>query len=59
MKYTAKYNKIWQNTKTGKTGGRDLLLGEGETLADYRQIPLKKDAAKAVATKDAVKGEKQ
>jgi len=37
--YLARYNRVWENVKTGKAIGNELTLGAGESLTDYRQIP--------------------
>jgi len=55
MQYLAKYNKVWQNIRSGGILGNKLTLNPGEKITDYRQI-IKKEAC---ACKSAKKTKKQ
>lgn len=52
-KYLAKYNKVWQNIKTGKIHGNELELKDSEKLTDYKEI------LKSTETQDKSKTNKQ
>ena len=38
-KYVAKYNRVFQNIITGELSGNEIILKDGESIEDYRQVP--------------------
>lgn len=47
--FLARYNKTWQNIKTGQIVGEKLTLKGKEKLTDYRQVSKKIDSPKETA----------
>lgn len=37
--YIAKYNRVWQNKKTGVLHGNSVTLNGNERITDYIEIP--------------------